>query len=236
MKSLLPLCLLSALLAGCDKPAKPEALTPEMASFSNIFNFDPLRGPVKAFTQRMINQENEVEHQIGGVLSAEGCFERLAVDDRQENTGVALVLNANYYLDEATGEKRIRLRGKCQLAEIVADATQFDTDERDFVVASRNGEVARSWRYDTEGYTVGEKMRADGYTLLTVIVPNKDPRQKLNYTATSRLDNNPIGQTTQQCEYDRYYNPVSCVLTVTDSSQTPTQQQRYQIKNTIEYY
>ena len=35
------------LLSACDKPSAPAAFTPEMASFSNEFEFDPLRGPVK---------------------------------------------------------------------------------------------------------------------------------------------------------------------------------------------
>ncbi|WP_250552845.1 YnfC family lipoprotein, partial [Escherichia coli] len=43
---LLP-CLLAILLTGCDRTEVTLSFTPEMASFSNEFDFDPLRGPVK---------------------------------------------------------------------------------------------------------------------------------------------------------------------------------------------
>ena len=41
------------LLTACDRESVPEAFTPEMASFSNEFEFDPLRGPVKDFSQTL---------------------------------------------------------------------------------------------------------------------------------------------------------------------------------------
>jgi hypothetical protein len=50
------LLLISAVmvLSACDAQKSPEAFTPEMASFSNEFEFDPLRGPVKDFSQTLL--------------------------------------------------------------------------------------------------------------------------------------------------------------------------------------
>ncbi|HGF3848014.1 TPA: YnfC family lipoprotein, partial [Escherichia coli] len=55
---LLP-CLLAIILTGCDRTEVTLSLTPEMASFSNEFDFDPLRGPVKDFTQTLMNEQGE---------------------------------------------------------------------------------------------------------------------------------------------------------------------------------
>ncbi|HEP0987969.1 TPA: YnfC family lipoprotein, partial [Enterobacter ludwigii] len=47
MKNYAAITLLAATLVGCDNSSAPLSFTPEMASFSNEFDFDPLRGPVK---------------------------------------------------------------------------------------------------------------------------------------------------------------------------------------------
>ncbi len=53
---LLP-CLLAIFLTGCDRTEVTLSFTPEMASFSNEFDFDPLRGPVKDFTQTLMDEQ-----------------------------------------------------------------------------------------------------------------------------------------------------------------------------------
>lgn len=93
------------MLSGCDNPKSPVSFTPEMASFSNEFDFDPLRGPVKDFSQTLINENGEVAKQVSGTLSQEGCFDTLELHDLENDTGLALVLDANYYRDAQTLEK-----------------------------------------------------------------------------------------------------------------------------------
>jgi hypothetical protein len=60
------LLLISAVLvlSACDAQKKPEAFTPEMASFSNEFEFDPLRGPVKDFSQTLLDEHDEVVKRV----------------------------------------------------------------------------------------------------------------------------------------------------------------------------
>jgi len=96
---------ISAALSGCDNSQGPIAYTPEMASFSNEFDFDPLRGPVKDFSQTLINDKGEVTRRVSATLSEEGCFDSLEFHDLDANTGAALVLDANYYLEANSGEK-----------------------------------------------------------------------------------------------------------------------------------
>ena len=130
---LLP-CLLAILLTGCDRTEVTLSFTPEMASFSNEFDFDPLRGPVKDFTQTLMDEQGEVTKRVSGTLSEEGCFDSLELLDLENNTLVALVLDANYYRDAETLEKRVRLQGKCQLAELPSAGVSWETDDNGFVI------------------------------------------------------------------------------------------------------
>ncbi len=151
MKKLMMLAAVTAVLAGCDDGKAPVSFTPEMASFSNEFDFDPLRGPVKDFSQTLLNDKGEVSKRVTGTLSQEGCFDTLELHDMDNNTGLALVLDANFYVDAVTHEKRLRLQGKCQLAEFLSAGVTWDTDEKGFVVLARGKELQIKYKYDAEG-------------------------------------------------------------------------------------
>ncbi len=69
MKPQIFIIALTAALSGCDDPQGPIAYTPEMASFSNEFDFDPLRGPVKDFSQTLLNDHGEVTRRVSGTIS-----------------------------------------------------------------------------------------------------------------------------------------------------------------------
>ena len=66
--------------------------------------------------------------------------------------------------------------------------------------------------------------------------PSADPLKKLDYTAVSLLNDHPVGNVKQTCEYDDYANPVNCQLVIVDESVKPAVEHRYSIKNTIDYY
>lgn len=228
--------LLATVLAGCDNSTAPLSFSPEMASFSNEFDFDPLRGPVKDFTQTLLNEKGEVSKRVSGTVSTEGCFDTLELHDLEANTGVALVLDANYYLDAETQQRKVKLQGKCQLAELPAAGITWDTDDNGFVVAARGKEMEVKYRYDAEGYPLGKTTISGKQQLSVQSTPSKDPRKKLDYTAVSLLNDKPLGRVKQSCEYDRHNNPVSCELLITDDSVKPTVEKTYTIKNSIDYY
>lgn len=223
------------LLAGCDGASAPQAFTPEMASFSNEFDFDPLRGPVKDFSQTLMNEKGEVAKRITGTVSEEGCFDTLEFHNLEDNSGAALVLNANFYLDAASQEKRVKLQGKCQLAELPAAGITYDTNDSGFVVKARGKDATIDYRYDAEGYPLG-KVTVAGQTKMTVLATVADNRKKLDYTAVSTLNDKTLGRVKQSCDYDRHFNPVSCKLEITDESASPPVHHNYTIKNTIDYY
>lgn len=236
MKKLILLASVMTLLSGCDNNDSPAAFTPEMASFSNEFDFDPLRGPVKDFSQTLLNEKGEVAKRVSAQVSPEGCFDMLEFHNIEEDTGALLVLNANYYLDGVTHEKRVRLQGKCQLAEFPSAGVSWETDDNGFVVKALGKESEVEYRYDAEGYPLGKTSTMKDKTLSIISTPSQDVRKKLDYTSVSLLDKQPMGNVTQSCDYDSYDNPVSCDLTVVDESVKPATTQRYTIKNTIEYY
>lgn len=236
MRNLLRLLPFALLLTGCDNNSAPAAFTPEMASFSNEFDFDPLRGPVKDFSQTLMNEKGEVTKRVSARISEEGCFDLLDLHDVQNSTGATLLLDANYYVDADTQQKKILLQGKCQLAGMENIGLTWETDDKGFIVAARGKGVAVSYRYDAEGYPLGKTSTSGANTLDIVSLPSKDARKKLDYTSTSALNGKTIGKVVQACDYDRHDNPVSCQLEVEDDSVSPAIQQRYTIENKIEYY
>ena len=228
--------LLATALVGCDNASAPLSFSPEMASFSNEFDFDPLRGPVKDFTQTLLNDKGEVSKRVTGTVSTEGCFDTLELHDLEANTGVALVLDANYYLDAETQQRKVKLQGKCQLAELPSAGVTWDTDDNGFVVAAHGKEMEVKYRYDAEGYPLGKTTVSGEQHLSVQATPSKDVRKKLDYTAISLLNDKPLGHVKQSCEYDRHNNPVSCQLLITDDSVKPAVERKYTIKNSIDYY
>lgn len=235
MKQLVVLSLASTMLVGCDDAPSPDAFSAEMASFSNEFDFDPLRGPVKAFSQTLINDAGEVALYVSGTLSREGCFTTLEIHDVENSSGASLVLNANFYLDAINQEKRVRLQGKCQLAELPASGLVYITDDSGFVHTAKNREAEISYRYDAEGYPIGRTAVTNDRRLEVDTVP-ADRRKKHDYHSETLLDNKPVTRTSQTCKYDERFNPLSCDLTITDMSVTPTAIERYRVENSIDYY
>ena len=236
MKKRFLLLLAVGALSACDEKEAPQAFTPEMASFSNEFEFDPLRGPVKAFSQTLYDEHDEVVKWVKGRLSSEGCFDLLAFEDLENKTGAALVLDANYYLDAQSQEKRLRLQGKCQLAEMPSAGVSWETDDNGFVVTARGKESTATYRYDSEGYPLGKTTTAKGERFTVSSTPSSDPRKKMDYTAVSIFNDRTLGNVSQTCDYDDHDNPVSCELKVVDDSVQPALIRHYTIKSTIDYY
>lgn len=230
------LSFLCVMLAGCDNATSLVSYTPEMASFSNEFDFDPLRGPVKDFSQTLMNDKGEVAKRVSGTLSQEGCFDTLELHDVENNTGLALVLDANFYRDAETLEKRVRLQGKCQLAELPSAGVVWDTDDNGFVVSAAGKEMNVQYRYDADGYPLGKTTVTKDSKLSVNAKPSADPLKKMDYTAVTLLNDRPVGNVKQTCEYDAHANPVNCQLIIVDESAKPAVERSYTIKNTIEYY
>lgn len=236
MKKLLCVLPFLSVLSACDNDSGPVALTPEMASFSNEFDFDPLRGPVKDFSQTLMNEKGEVTKQISARMSEEGCFDLLDLHDLEKNSGATLALDANYYLDATSRQKRILLQGKCQLASIPTAAIRWDTDDNGFVVAAHGKDLEVKYQYDAQGYPLRKTSVSGENKLVIASAPSKDKYKKLDYTGVSTLNDKIIGKVTQTCDYDSHYNPTRCDLQIVDEGVKPPVTRHYSIKNKIDYY
>lgn len=98
-----------------------------------------------------MDEQGEVTKRVSGTLSEEGCFDSLELLDLENNTVVALVLDANYYRDAETLEKRVRLQGKCQLAELPSAGVSWETDDNGFVIKASSKQMQMEYRYDDQG-------------------------------------------------------------------------------------
>lgn len=231
------LALLCALaLSACDNGSRePVAYTPEMASFANEFDFDPLRGPVRHFRQTLLNESGEVRKMVTGNLNPDGCFEALEFHDIDNNTGAALVREGDALLDAFTKEPRVTLKGDCQLAQLPEVGLMYETDARGFVTRAKSAEVNVSYRYDNEGYPLGKITHA-GDDTFTVSASATQWDKKLNGQVINAHNGKTITTVRQSCEYDARYNPLNCKLEVRNTSAKPPTVAHYSIKNNIEYY
>lgn len=236
VKKIIILSVLAVSITGCDNQNITLTYTPEMASFSNEFDFDPLRGPVKNFTQTLINQKGEAIKRVAGLVSEEGCFNGLEFHDLENNTGASLVLNANYYIDASSQQRRVKLQGKCQLAELLQAAVTYDTDDKGFVVAAHSDKTSIAYRYDADGFPLGKSARSNDEILNITSKTGSDLKKKLDYTSETTLNGKAIVTTKQTCDYDRHFNPLECVLNITDESVSPPKVVNFTIKNSIDYY
>lgn len=236
MRYVIPVSFMAILLAGCDDNQPPKALTPEMASFSNEFDFDPVRGPVKKLTETLLNEDGKVERRFHATLSQEGCFNTMDMHDVSRNTDSSLLLNANYYVNAITQEKLIRLQGKCQLESIPAAGVTYQTNDNDFVTGVSSKDLHITYRYAANGFPLGRVTRRGDQTLEIRNIPVKDTRKLLDYQTQTWVNGKQVSQTVQTCDYDRHDNPTTCEIESNSVTAQPATQTRYTVKYEIEYY
>lgn len=227
------LCALALLAEGCDNASPQTHYSPEMASFANEFDFDPLSGPVKSFTQTVLTSAGIAERRVIARLSRQGCFESLALENYGDETQAILVLDGNFYRDAHDNEPRIRTQGTCQLGAIPATGLTYTTDNADYVVGASAPEVEIAYQYDKDGFPFGRTVRHEQDTVIIHSKPLKNAQGKLDYQSRQSLNGIIVTEATQRCQYDNYLNPQSCELTITPLNKPAT---RYTIENSIDYY
>ena len=105
-----------------------------------------------------------------------------------------------------------------------------------FAIMDRAAEGGVNFIDTADGYPLGKTTVSGDKRLSVKSVPSKDLRKRMDYTAVSLLNDKPMGNVKQSCDYDRHNNPVSCELVITDDSVKPAVEHKYTIKNSIEYY
>ncbi|BDH45800.1 UPF0257 lipoprotein YnfC [Salmonella enterica subsp. enterica serovar Choleraesuis] len=225
--------LVAGLLGGCDNQKPDTQFSPEMASFANEFDFDPLLGPVKSFTQTVITSGGSVDRRVSATLSPQGCIETLSLEDFTRDSEASLVLDGNFYRDAQSNEPRISTQGTCQLADIPATGLRYITNDSDFIIGASAKDLEIAYSYDKEGFPIGRIARQANDVLTTESQPLKDAKGKLDYQATMKENDRLLSRAEQRCEYDRHRNPTSCSLVIEPAGKAAI---KYSIENTIDYY
>jgi hypothetical protein len=153
----------------------------------------------------------------------------------ENNTGATLVLDANFYLDARTHEKRLRLQGKCQLAELPSAGITWETDD--------NGlwwpRAAKRRPPPTAMTAMAIRWVKPPWPKMSVLrwpPRRRRIRAKNGLHRDQHLQRSQLGNVRQTCDYDSHDNPVDCELQVIDESVQPPLTRHYTIKNSIEYY
>ncbi len=115
MKRLYWLIPAALLLTACDRKA-PGRLHPEMASFPMSLSLIPARA-VKDFTATLLDEHDVVVKKVSAQLSGK-CFDLLTTEDGEQNRRHAAA--GRQLTSTGAPTKRLRLQGKCQLAEMPA--------------------------------------------------------------------------------------------------------------------
>jgi hypothetical protein len=227
-------CALALFAVGCDDGhSRSDDWSPQMSSFANEFNFDPLRGPVRAFSETVVDQNGETVRHVSARLSREGCFNSLEFHDLQNDSNASLQRQEDMMVDADSGVLRVLLQGHCQLGSLPDASVDYRQDRRGFVTSVQGPQVAIHYRYDEEGYPLGNIARENGERTAVRIAAGESGR-KPDYTAVSERNGREIATTHQRCDYDGRGNPTTCRLTSRDLISGV--EQRYIISNSIGYY
>jgi hypothetical protein len=235
VKKRLLLLLAVGALSACDEKGAPQAFTPEMASFSNEFEFDPLRGPVKAFSQTLYDEHDQVVKWVKGRLSSEGCLTCW-------HLRIGRIKPARRWCwTPTTTWMRKATKSACVCRANVSwrKCPRRGSPGKPMITGLSSPLAAKStatYRYDREGYPLGKTTIAKGEQFTVASTPSSDPRKKMDYTAVSTFNDRALGNVSQTCDYDSHDNPVSCELKVVDDSVQPALTRHYTIKSTIDYY
>ncbi len=123
------------------------------ASFSNEFDFDPLRGPVKDFSQTLMSENLlEVAKQVTGTPQKAVLIRLSYTIWRIIRAGAC----AMPPLPGCSDAGKVQLQGKCQLAALPSAGVTRETDDNGFVVSATGKEMKVEYRYDSEGYPLGK--------------------------------------------------------------------------------
>lgn len=226
-------------LTGCYSHVEPEAFSPIITSFSNEYSFDPLRGRIKSFNQRMLNTEGSILTDISGELDEAGCVTSLRIYSPMRESLANLVKEGRYLVDAKTRSKSIRLDDNCNFLQSANGKIRYHLDDKHYLVSAVrmfDGKVVSTFKYNDEGLTLEAERGVEPIKSRVVVTPNKNPRTRLNYHSIVYLFDIPMSTWEQDCTYDDHANPLQCAAISTDISGKPENKKTYTIEYETLYY
>ncbi|ATM85580.1 MULTISPECIES: YnfC family lipoprotein [Yersinia] len=215
MGRILSVFLLAFALTACDRGHEPLIFTANVASYSNIFGFDPIQGPVKSVTQKMLDAKGDVYSEAHAEINQDGCFTVLQLRTPTQEVDLDYVKEGHYLVDSKTKEKQLVLNDKCNILQTVSGNVSVITNEKGFVTDVKMADsdvIKKHYEYSDNGFPIVDMSYDNGKTFKIVAEVSDSDKKLFNYKTKIYEDEKLLLATKRDCATDSYGNPTSCKI------------------------
>lgn len=215
MKRILSVCTLTLVLCACDRNNEPLSFTPNVASISNIFGLDPLHGPVKSLSQKMLDANGNIVSEVHANIDDKGCFTSIKARTAVLEIDTDYVKDGNFYIDSNTKEKKLILNEKCNIIQTMNGDIKTLLNDRGFVTdvkISKSGKIRKHYEYDESGYPILDVSYEKNIVYKIVTEFNAKAINPFNYETKSYMNDKLEVSTIRNCTRDSHGNPLSCKI------------------------
>ncbi|EKN3986320.1 YnfC family lipoprotein [Yersinia enterocolitica] len=213
MKRILSVSILVLVLGACDRNNKPLIFTPNFASNSNIFGFDPLQGPVKSFTQTVIDEKGKMIADYHSDIDKNGCFTTINARIPRLITDIFLVKDGKYYVNAKTKDKVFVINDNCTISQSVSGNEKYLMNDKGFITEVQwivLGMKVNHYDYDENGFPLTQFTYTKTMMMKSVNEFNTEADKPFNY-ASKGYDNGIHSHSlARDCTIDSHRNPISC--------------------------
>ncbi|WP_145931897.1 YnfC family lipoprotein [Yersinia bercovieri] len=215
MGRILSICLLALALSACDRGHAPFIFTANVASYSNIFGFDPIQGPVKSLTQKMLDAKGDTYSDVHAEINEDGCFTALRIHTPDQDVDLDYVKEGSYLIDNKTKEKQLVLNDKCNITQTASGNVKVIINDKGFVTdvkMSESGVTKKHYDYDASGFPVVDISNDNGKIFKIVTELDAKGQSPFNYKTKIYENDKLVLSTKRVCETDSHGNPTSCKI------------------------
>ncbi|MDN0121779.1 YnfC family lipoprotein [Yersinia aleksiciae] len=215
MVRILRICLLALALSACDRGHEPFVFTANVASYSNIFGFDPIQGPVRSLTQKMLDAKGDTYSEVHAEINEHGCFTTLQIQTPAQDVDLDYVKEGSYLVDNKTKEKQLALNDKCNITQTASGNVKVIINDKGFVTdvkMSESGVTKKHYDYDDNGFPIVDISYDNGKTFKIVTELDAKGKKPFNYKTKIYEDDKFVLSTQRDCQTDSHGNPTSCKI------------------------
>ncbi|CQH63450.1 TPA: YnfC family lipoprotein [Yersinia enterocolitica] len=215
MKRIISVCTLIVVLSACDRNNESLVFTPNVASISNIFGLDPLHGPVKSLSQKMLDANGNVISEAHANIDEKGCFTSIKVRTPISEIDTDYVKDGNFYINSNTKEKKLILNEKCNITQTMNGDVKALLNDKGFVTdvkISESGKIRKHYEYDESGYPILDVSYEENFVNKIVTEFDAKAINPFNYETKTYINDKLEVSTTRDCTIDSHGNPVFCKI------------------------
>ncbi|CQJ50945.1 YnfC family lipoprotein [Yersinia enterocolitica] len=215
MKRIISVCTLIVALSACDRNNESLVFTPNVASISNIFGLDPLHGPVKSLSQKMLDANGNVISEAHANIDEKGCFTSIKVRTPISEIDTDYVKDGNFYINSNTKERKLILNEKCNITQTMNGDVKALLNDKGFVTdvkISESGKIRKHYEYDESGYPILDVSYEENFVNKIVTEFDAKAINPFNYETKTYINDKLEVSTIRECTIDSHGNPVSCKI------------------------